>query len=130
MSRTSSELPVIRLINQASCETDKITQLSTEMHRSGDAIHLMYCHVQKGRRLAVMKTWKLSHTDGCDCGERQTMSHLMTCVDGPIARGQTWLYQPLPMCQLCLTLGEVQGSNFVKKSTCPTDKWICKTTCP
>ena len=23
-----------------------------------------------------------------------------------------------------------QGSNFVKKSTCPTDKWICKTTCP
>ena len=24
----------------------------------------------------------------------------------------------------------LQGSNFVKKSTCPTDKWICKTTCP
>ena len=24
----------------------------------------------------------------------------------------------------------IQGSNFVKKSTCPTDKWICKTTCP
>ena len=24
----------------------------------------------------------------------------------------------------------VQGSNFVKTSTCPTDKWICKTTCP
>ena len=23
-----------------------------------------------------------------------------------------------------------QGSNFVKKSICPTDKWICKTTCP
>ena len=23
-----------------------------------------------------------------------------------------------------------QGSNFVKKSTCPTDKWIWKTTCP
>ena len=23
-----------------------------------------------------------------------------------------------------------QGSNFVKKSTCPTDKWITKTTCP
>ena len=137
MSRTSSELPVIRLINQASCETDKITQLSTEMHRSGDAIHLIYCHVQKGRRLAVMKTWKLSHTDGCDCGERQTMSHLMTCVDGPIERGQTWLYQPLPVStvpntgrspgvefrqKIYLSNGQVDLQNHlsVMKSTCPT----------
>ena len=34
--------------------------------------------VQKGRCRAMMKMWKLSHTDVCDCGERQTMSHLMT----------------------------------------------------
>ena len=41
---------------------------------------------------------KLSHTDVCDCGERQTMSHLMThVVMPPIARGQTWLFQPLPV---------------------------------
>ena len=31
----------------------------------------------------MMTMWKLSHTDECDCGERQTMSHLMTCVDAP-----------------------------------------------
>ena len=30
-----------------------------------------------------LKMWKLSHTDVCDCGERQTMSHLMTCGDAP-----------------------------------------------
>ena len=35
--------------------------------------------VQKGRCRAMMKMWKLSHADVCDCGERQTMSHLMTC---------------------------------------------------
>ena len=39
--------------------------------------------VQKGRCRAMMKTWKLSHTDVCDCGERQTMYHLMTCGDAP-----------------------------------------------
>ena len=39
--------------------------------------------VQKGRCRAMMKMWKLSHTDVCDCGERQTMSHLMTCGDAP-----------------------------------------------
>ena len=33
--------------------------------------------VQNGCR-AMVETWKLSHTDVCDCGERQTMSHLMT----------------------------------------------------
>ena len=33
----------------------------------------------------------------CDSGESQTMSHLMTCVMHPIARGQTWLCQPLPV---------------------------------
>ena len=25
------------------------------------------------------------------------MSHLMTCGDAPIAHGQTWLFQPLPV---------------------------------
>ena len=39
--------------------------------------------VQKGRFRAMMKMWKLSHTDVCDCGERRTMSNLMTCGDAP-----------------------------------------------
>ena len=39
--------------------------------------------VQKGLCLAMVKMWKLSHTDACDCGERETMSHLMTCGDAP-----------------------------------------------
>ena len=39
--------------------------------------------VQKGRCRAMMKMWKVSHTDVCDCAERQTMSHLMTCGDAP-----------------------------------------------
>ena len=46
--------------------------------------------VQKGRCRAMMKMWKLSHTDGCDCVERQTMSHLMTCGDAP---KNTWQSQ-------------------------------------
>ena len=40
-----------------------------------------------------MKMWKLSHTDVCDCGERQTMSHLMTCIDAPNC---TWAYLAIP----------------------------------
>ena len=54
--------------------------------------------VQKGRCRAMMKMWKLSHTDVCDCGERQTMSHLMTCAG--YAPNCTWTYlafQPLPV---------------------------------
>ena len=39
--------------------------------------------MQKGRCRSMMKMWKLSHTDVCDCGERQTMSHLMACGDAP-----------------------------------------------
>ena len=35
----------------------------------------------------MMKMWKLSHTDVCDCEERQTMSLLMTCGD---ASNCTW----------------------------------------
>ena len=31
---------------------------------------------RKGRCRAMMKIWNLSHTDVCDCGERQSMSHL------------------------------------------------------
>ena len=49
--------------------------------------------VQKGRCWAMMKTWKLSYTDVCDCVERQTMSHLMTCVDAPNC---TWTYLAMP----------------------------------
>ena len=40
-----------------------------------------------------MKMWKLSHTDVCDCGERQTMYHLMTCVDAPNC---TWTDLAMP----------------------------------
>ena len=40
-----------------------------------------------------MKTSKLSHTDVCDCGERQTMYHLMTCVDAP---NSTWVDLAIP----------------------------------
>ena len=50
--------------------------------------------VQKGRCRAMMKMWKLSHTDVCDCGERQTMSHLMTCGDAPNC---TWTDLALPV---------------------------------
>ena len=35
----------------------------------------------------MMKMRKLSHADVCDCGERQTMSHLMICGDAP---DSTW----------------------------------------
>ena len=49
--------------------------------------------VQKGRCRATMKMWKLSHTDVCGCGERQTMSHLMTCVD---ALNCTWTDLAMP----------------------------------
>ena len=50
---------------------------------------------QKGRCLAMMKMWKLSNTDACDCMERQTrpMSHLMTCGD---ATNCTWTDLAMP----------------------------------
>ena len=41
----------------------------------------------------MMKMWKLTHTDVCDCGERQTMYHLMTCVDAPNC---TWADLAIP----------------------------------
>ena len=49
--------------------------------------------VQKERCRAMVKMWKLSHTDVCDCGERQTMSQLMTCVDAP---NSTWADLAIP----------------------------------
>ncbi len=67
--------------------------------------------VQKGRRRAMMKMWKLSHTDVCDCGERQTMYHLITCGDAPNC---TWTDLAFPTLadvncakQLCQTLGGI-----------------------
>ena len=35
--------------------------------------------MQKGRCWAMMKMWKLSHTDVCDCGEGQTRGGLYAC---------------------------------------------------
>ena len=49
--------------------------------------------VQKGRCRAMIKMWKLSNTNECDCGERQTMSHLMTCVETPNC---TWTDLAMP----------------------------------
>ena len=54
-----------------------------------------------------MKRWKLSHTDVCDCGERQTMSHLMICVDAPNC---TWTDLAMPTLagvNYCQTLGGI-----------------------
>ena len=41
----------------------------------------------------MMKMWQLSHTDVCDCGEKQTMSHLMTFGDAP---NYTWTDLAIP----------------------------------
>ena len=68
--------------------------------------------VQKGRCRAMMKIWKLSHTDICDCGERQTMSHLMTCDDAPNC---TWTDLAFP------TLAGVNCANSCKPSDHPSD---------
>ena len=46
-------------------------------------IGLNRLRVLKGHCRAMTKMWKLSHTDICDCGESQTMSHIMTCGDAP-----------------------------------------------
>ena len=42
---------------------------------------------------AMMKMWKLFNTDVCDYGERQNMSHLMTCGD---ASNCTWTELAFP----------------------------------
>ena len=49
--------------------------------------------VQKGRCRAMVNIWKLSHTDVCDCGERQTMPNRMTCGD---ALDCTWTSLGIP----------------------------------
>ena len=49
--------------------------------------------VLKGRCRSMMKMWKLSHTDEGDSGDRQTIYHLMTCVD---AHNCTWTDLPMP----------------------------------
>ena len=54
---------------------------------------LNWLRMQKGRCWAMMKMWQLSHTDVCDCGERQTMSHLMICGDAPNC---TWTELAMP----------------------------------
>ena len=52
--------------------------------------------VQKGHCRAMMKMWKLSHTDVCDYGERHTICLILWHVlMPPIAPGQTCLCQPL-----------------------------------
>ena len=63
---------------------------------------------QKGRCRTMMKMWRLSHTDVCDCGERQTMSHLMTCVDAPNC---TWADLAVP------TLAGVNCAKHWEEST-------------
>ena len=44
--------------------------------------HTMTRHRPFSNRV-MRKMWKLSHTDVCDCGKRQTVSRVMTCVDAP-----------------------------------------------
>ena len=73
--------------------------------------------VQKGRCRAMMNMWKLSNTDVCDCGERHTMSHLMTCDDAPNCK---WTDRPgyIPTrCQLCQTLGGIYLTVNIEDST-------------
>ena len=74
--------------------------------------------VQKGRCRAMMKMWKLSHTDVCDCGERQTMSHLMTCGDAPpqLHVDRPGFSNPC-RCQLCQTLGGINLTVDIEDST-------------
>ena len=65
--------------------------------------------VEKGRCRAVMKMWKLSHTDVCDCGERQTMCHLMSCGDAP---DRTWAHLAMP------TLADINCAKLWEESIC------------
>ena len=40
------------------------------------------------------------------------MYHLMTCGDAPIARGQAWLFQPLPVSTVPNTVTNQYNSNY------------------
>ena len=71
--------------------------------------------VQKGRCRAMMKMRKLSHTDVCDCGERETMSHLMTCGDVPNC---TWTDLAFPT---------LAGANCAKHWEESIWQWISRT---
>ena len=63
--------------------------------------------IQKGPCRAMMNMWKLSHTDVCDCVERQTMSHLMTCGDVPNCTLTDMAIPTTSRYQLCQTLGGI-----------------------
>ena len=54
----------------------------------------------------------------CDCGERQTMSHLMTCGDAPncIPVDRPGSSNPC-RCQLCQTLGGINLTVDIEDST-------------
>ena len=58
------------------------------------------------------------HTNVCDCGERQTMSHLITCGDAPNC---TW-YANHCQCQLCQTLGGIYLTVTIEYSMKKTAK--------
>ena len=53
------------------------------VQQADSLIFKTYITTRSTRCRAMMKMWKLSNTDDCDCRERQTMSHLMTCGDAP-----------------------------------------------
>ena len=72
--------------------------------------------VQKGRCRAMTKMWMLSHTDVCDCGERQTMSHLMACGDAPQLHVDRPGYTNSCRCQLCQPLGGIYPTINVEDS--------------
>ena len=80
--------------------------------------------VQKGRSQAIMKMWKLSYTDVCDCVERQTMSHLMTCGDAPNCTWTDLAFPTLAGVELCQTLGGINltVSVDIEDSTKKIDK--------
>ena len=64
----------------------------------------------------MMEMWKLSYIDVCDCVERQTMYHLMTCADAPTC---TWAHLAIPSlyrCR-CKTLREVYLTVSIMDST-------------
>ena len=64
--------------------------------------------VRQGRCRAMMNIWKLFQTYVCDCKERQTMSHIMTCDDTPNCTHVDRPGYANPWrCQLCQTLGGI-----------------------
>ena len=65
--------------------------------------------VQKGRCRVMIKMWKLSQTDVCKCGDRQTMSHIMTCDDAPNCTWTDLFYIP--------TLARVNCAKHWEEST-------------